>query len=331
MEFFLFSQDACIMPRRIDQLFAYLLHLFFSLFLRRSGGESRYVLSICLLFPFFKKHFFTVLLVDQKKNPRNKIEVKKKAALKNELTNFRTESPVRMKLSRSHFGASRNKRKLNLIKNEKGLNAIYGSFCFTCFVFASFWDALCFVKMKWKKKSFFLFSTTFIFLALFLENRIFVNGILSCVSMKLASQLPLRYFYFFFFFSDFFLPHKNQRFSGEFWQNSITIRVVSMLIRFLFCNKTMSSVWLCSGDKHLNWVAILFKFIHEPNPRGYKNLSTLRLSGIAKSFLSLHGKSPLELHKSLGINKILLGWLWGQATRELHIETAFWLNFYPTK
>lgn len=139
------------------------------------------------------------------------------------------------------------------------------------------------------------------------------------------------YFYFFLFLSDLFLPHKNQRFSGDFWQNSITIRVVSMLIRFLFCNKTMSSVWLCSGDKHLNWVAILFKFIHEPNPRGYKNLSTLRLSGIAKSFLSLLGKSPLELHKSLGINKILLEWLWGQATRELHIETAFWLNFYPTK
>lgn len=50
MEFFLFSQVACIMPR-IDQLFAYLLHIlyFFSLI----SGESRllvYVLFICLLF-----------------------------------------------------------------------------------------------------------------------------------------------------------------------------------------------------------------------------------------------------------------------------------------
>lgn len=49
MEFFLFSQVVALCPR-IDQLFAYLLHiLFYSLILERVAS-SGYVLFVCLLF-----------------------------------------------------------------------------------------------------------------------------------------------------------------------------------------------------------------------------------------------------------------------------------------
>lgn len=83
--------------------------------------------------------------------------------------------------------------------------------------------------------------------------------------------------------------------------------------------KAMSSVWLCSGNKHLNWVAILFKFIHfrfGKNPRGYKNLLGKILS-----------VSSTRTHKSLGIRRTRPR----DASAHENARTAFWLKFFLSK
>lgn len=103
MEFFLFSQVACIMPR-IDQLFAYLLHIF-SLILERVAYIG-YVLFICLLFYQFHslKNTFYSSFCRPKKNLCAEEWINQFSVVENGIDSN---------------SASGNKWKLDLIKNQK--------------------------------------------------------------------------------------------------------------------------------------------------------------------------------------------------------------------